>query len=443
MCGIIWGLSKKGKKINKALLRRYRIQKARGSEGFGYVALYKDGLNYVRRETEKEIEKDIMEEDSVSTVFHHRLPTSTINVEETAHPIYVSHDELDYDYYVVHNGVISNADDLKKVHEKLGYEYNTVITEYTQRQYISKTNKRKYYGAEKEVEEVFNDSESLAIEVARNIDGMCKDIDTYGSVAFICVQVDKKTQKPLKVYYGHNDRNPLHIEEDRDFLWVKSVGGKDLETHRVFCYDLQTGKTTDKYQYIGKSYTSNTENKTNTLVHSPYHTNNGVYSNEDDIQMDDEDDYKRQGQMGFLPPSNNSNNDKFNYDYSNDNEYGVVSSDPKVVSLIERTLRLKYIREDHLLALNKYNELIKDGKTTFDEVQDTLREHQNEIDKLTMSLVDIEVDFYSMAKLHDNLDFEKVLETYTKDFDEDEIRELLGVHTNYDKQFVMPDGSIF
>lgn len=443
MCGIIWGLSKRGSRINKALLRKYRKQKARGFEGFGYLAMYNNTISYIRRETESEIEKDLSKEDSNSIMFHHRLPTSTINVEETAHPIYVSHDELDYDYYVVHNGVITNSDDLKKEHEtKYKYVYNTVITEYTQKQYIVKSTKEKYVGVTKEIETVFNDSESLAIEVARNIDGMSREINTVGSVAFICVQCDKKTQKPLKVYYGHNDRNPLHIEEDRDFLWIKSVGGKDLETHKIFCYDLLDGKTISRSQNIGKVVKEQYQyNRNMEVIRSPYSSELDNEDTKEDIQYDD---YPSKERMGF---HTDRTIDFSDYDASHSSNYNdkveLISSDPKIQKLVERTLRLKFIRDDHLLALEKYKDLVKQGKVTLDEISDTLREHEQQVDKLTMSMVDLEVEYYNMSKLHDDVDYQTVVDFTLADFDEDEIKEFLGITTEYSKQLVLPDGTLF
>ena len=149
MCGIVAGFSKKGKRISKSIMKRYLAQKHRGSQGFGYVMYYKDGkggsISVGRSIDEAGIRTQIMNENSSIGLFHHRLPTSTPNVEEATHPIFVSNEELDYDYFVVHNGVIRNADELKKKHEDLGYEYTTVIESEVVTRHTSKRNGAKYY----------------------------------------------------------------------------------------------------------------------------------------------------------------------------------------------------------------------------------------------------------------------------------------------------------
>jgi hypothetical protein len=47
----------------------------------------------------------------------------------------VSNKMLKFDYYVVHNGMISNDEELKKEHEKLGFAYTTKCMEYQSKFY--------------------------------------------------------------------------------------------------------------------------------------------------------------------------------------------------------------------------------------------------------------------------------------------------------------------
>lgn len=231
MCGIVAGFSKKGKRISKSIMKRYEAQKHRGSQGFGYVAFYKDGnggrLSVGRSVDEKGIRTKIMNENSSMIMFHHRLPTSTPNVEEATHPIFVSHEELDYDYFVVHNGVIRNSDELRKKHEALGYVYNTIVETEVVTKYTAKSNGAKYYLDGTKTEK-FNDSESLAIEVARYIDGMTSRIDTVGTVATIAWKVNKETGKLISISYGHNSGNPMTIADNKDYFFLSSVGGTDI-----------------------------------------------------------------------------------------------------------------------------------------------------------------------------------------------------------------------
>jgi glucosamine 6-phosphate synthetase-like amidotransferase/phosphosugar isomerase protein len=146
MCGIIGGISKKNRRIGKKLLEKYEIQKSRGREGFGYCAL-DNGLVRVERFEQEDLFKSKMKhEQSPFVIAHHRFPTSTINVVECTHPIHVSHEELDYDYYVVHNGVLRNEDELKKKHEGYStpYKYTTELVYSSKSSYISKHTQQEY-----------------------------------------------------------------------------------------------------------------------------------------------------------------------------------------------------------------------------------------------------------------------------------------------------------
>lgn len=231
MCGIVAGFSKKGKRISKSVMKRYLDQKHRGSQGFGYVAFYKDGkggkISIGRSTEEPEIRTQIMNEHSSMIMFHHRFPTSTPNVVEATHPIFVSHDELDYDYFVVHNGVIRNATELRTKHEALKYVYNTVIETELVTHHTSKKTGAKYFTAGTKTEK-FNDSEALAIEVARVLDGMSSSIDTVGTVATIAWKINKETGKLVSISYGHNSGNPLTITNNNDAFFLTSVGGTDI-----------------------------------------------------------------------------------------------------------------------------------------------------------------------------------------------------------------------
>lgn len=212
-------------------MKRYVAQQHRGTKGFGYVAFYKEGtggkISIGRAEVEKDIRTQIMNEHSSMIMFHHRLPTSTPNIVEATHPIFVSHEELDYDYFVVHNGVIRNADELRKKHESLGYVYNTVIETEVITHHKARNGGAKYYVSEAKTEK-FNDSESLAIEVARFIDGMTSRIDAIGTVAVVAWKVNKDTGKLTSISYGHNAGNPLTISDNQDHFFISSMGGTEI-----------------------------------------------------------------------------------------------------------------------------------------------------------------------------------------------------------------------
>lgn len=257
MCGIVAGFSKKGKRISKSIMKRYLAQKHRGSQGFGYVAFYKDGkggkISVGRSTEEPEIRTQIMNEHSSMIMFHHRFPTSTPNVVEATHPIYVSHDELDFDYFIVHNGVVRNATELRTKHENLKYVYNTVIETEVVTHHTSKKTGAKYFTGGTKTEK-FNDSEALAIEVARVLDGMTSVIDAVGTIAIIAWKINKETGKLVSISYGHNSGNPLTISDTSDSFFLTSMGGTDLPEDIL--YTLSTdgdslGTTTQREMPIG------------------------------------------------------------------------------------------------------------------------------------------------------------------------------------------------
>jgi hypothetical protein len=208
MCGIGYIKRNDGYSPIRPLLKSYEEQKSRGQQGFGFVAV-KNGfvIGYCRAETEEEIKKKLEDYHGADEIlFHHRFPTSTGNYEETAHPILVSNKMLKYDYYVVHNGVIVNPTSLKAKHEALGFEYNTEVEVITGYRKVRNGKKKERIEVTKRE---FNDSETLAIEIALYAEGKKEEIDAYGSMAFIALQVNKRTKQVENVLFARNI-NPLH-----------------------------------------------------------------------------------------------------------------------------------------------------------------------------------------------------------------------------------------
>lgn len=223
--------------------KRYQSQKTRGTEGFGYVAMNGDKIcKYVRHEDEVDIIKSLENEIADSIMFHHRFPTSTPNIIESAHPIKVSHPELDYDYYGIHNGIITNDEVLKEGHEKLGYVYTTLIKSYFTTQ----------GGTDYTYPDKWNDSEALVIELARYIEGKTKKIFVEGSIAVVVLQVDKETGRVVAMYYGRNEGNPLKIERTKNFFTLTSEGnGIEIPADILFRYDYHTEDITTDVVKIG------------------------------------------------------------------------------------------------------------------------------------------------------------------------------------------------
>lgn len=310
MCGIIM-VKRIGEKANKMVLNRYEVQKARGSEGFGFVSM-QDGkiVDIVRRQNESEIKLDLMSEVSDTILFHHRYPTSTINLPELAHPIHVKNVLLKNEYYVVHNGVITNDDELKTKHEKMGFVYTTNVSEYTT--YSVNGN---VYNSDESVES-FNDSESLAIELALYFEGIVTEIGTKGNVAFIALEVDKKGNV-LNTHYGRNEGNPLVLEKTKDFWAIKSEGtGVSIEADKIYSINSK-GVLTENNVAIGKL---------------TYYASTGFAKNDYKYSISDDDYYDK------LPlPYGKKETLGVSDDY---NEYSIVSDE-----IEELELEIEYARE--------------------------------------------------------------------------------------------------
>lgn len=204
MCGIILAINthkkEKSKPVNNFIINQYEDQYSRGKEGFGIIRLTPDNFEIDRATEPYKFLINLYQKESAMMIVHHRTPTSTVNKISQTHPILVSNKYLEHDYLVIHNGVIYNAEENKKEHEKLGFKYQTELKKQEESEYS-------YYR-----NHTFNDSESLAVEMSLFIENKIKEIRTRGSMAFIALQIERKTQKPLQVFFGRKD-NPLNMYE--------------------------------------------------------------------------------------------------------------------------------------------------------------------------------------------------------------------------------------
>lgn len=236
MCGLILVISKKKKHTGQRVYDLFNRQRTRGVQGFGYLAINGGKITGVHRSrTEAEIKALLMKDKSDTIMFHHRFPTSTKNVIGATHPIFVSHDELEFDYYIAHNGVISNAHALKREHDEMGYKYTTEFFEKTYANFPH-TGKQELITS---TISVFNDSESLAIELARFIEKKSTCVSTAGSAAFWGVSVRKGTNEVVDVFFGKNYGRDLKFFENAKWYVVSSETGEDIEDMKLwkFPYD--------------------------------------------------------------------------------------------------------------------------------------------------------------------------------------------------------------
>lgn len=236
MCGILYIKRLDNKPAQKQLLKRYSKQKHRGDEGFGYIAVKQSGnvSKLERFQFEHEMRAKLTDAKYQHILMHHRYPTSTPNLPEACHPIKVSHPELKFDYYVTHNGVLSNSEDLKPKHETLGYKYSTEI--YTQ--YKARTGMVYHDSA------VFNDSEAFAIEFARTLEGKQKKVNAKGTIAYIVLQVTKEGHAEA-LYYGTNGGNPLTLQKTKEYVCIASEGGQAINDDVCYRLDLATQESVE------------------------------------------------------------------------------------------------------------------------------------------------------------------------------------------------------
>lgn len=246
MCGLIFVKRLDARKANKMTAKRYRRQKSRGQEGFGFIAIENGKIaEYKRTQTEKEILDSLELQTASEILFHHRFPTSTPNFANSAHPIKVSHPTLKYDYYLIHNGIIFGDDELKEQHEALGFIYNTKVE-------CTWTSQGNTVFSEVK----WNDSEALAIELARNLDIGGEGIDVEGSIAFICLQVHKETKQVVKLFFGHNSGSPLLLDKSKkQFITLTSEGhGETVKVDQLYSLDYATNKISHRDYKIGQEY---------------------------------------------------------------------------------------------------------------------------------------------------------------------------------------------
>lgn len=246
MCGIVYTEMKIERGAGRKTWKKYKQQAHRGKEGYGAVTIDGNVFRDVYRSEDEEGIKSIREDNATCILFHHRFPTSTPNLEDCTHPIYVSNKTLEYDYYVVHNGVISNASILRSRFEAIGFEYTTVVQNY----YKTKNEIVRADRVEK-----FNDSESLAIDLAIAIEENDTKIQSEGSIAFVALQICKDSGIVNKVYFGHNDRSPLILSDTNECRIISSEGGgKSLATNMLFSMDIGGGLIDNRALQIGTTY---------------------------------------------------------------------------------------------------------------------------------------------------------------------------------------------
>jgi predicted glutamine amidotransferase len=233
MCGLVYGHSLDKRPVNNYILEQYKKQRSRGTEGFG---VFDGQFNHlIHHPSEKGIKRWLKRYQSNILMFHHRNPTSTINVRRACHPFSTGDYFGDNEYILIHNGYIWNADDRFVDHQEMGIQYKSLLQDLT-----------------------FNDSESLLWDFALYMEGKIDKIESGGAIAFICVKlVDGEL---TNLYFGRNS-NPLHMDNTSKGLFLASEGkGKMIDAYTLYDYtyadnmysltDLELGSRPIK-QYSG------------------------------------------------------------------------------------------------------------------------------------------------------------------------------------------------
>lgn len=232
MCGIAYKHNFNGSPVNNDIMQQFDLQRHRGTEGFGLF----DGqeMNMVHAAKEDRILRWLVRYDSNLILFHHRNPTSTINVKKAAHP-FTTHNKFgDNQYILVHNGHINNSKVLYEEHKKQGIKYQSKLKDGT-----------------------FNDSESLLWDFANVMEGNKDDLDVRGQIAFICLKLVKG--KLDKMYFARNV-SPLNLKRTNNGISLSSEGeGEPIDPHTLYTYNYKANRLTDKHfsipQYDNYGYT--------------------------------------------------------------------------------------------------------------------------------------------------------------------------------------------
>lgn len=212
MCGIIYVETDDPKKTRQLVELQFQAQITRGQSGFGILECTSGTLN--KYLTTDEFLANLAKTNDKRILAHHRIPTSTKNTLESAHPFKVTCAKKEM--FIVHNGIISNPDE---VLDKLGVKKETLAS----------------YSKDKR----YNDSEAWALDFISLIEN--KKSTPYSCGGIASVGVDVKNQA---LYFYHNSNNPLDVYAKEDILIIASeaIGGIGLEKDTLFKYEFEKKK---------------------------------------------------------------------------------------------------------------------------------------------------------------------------------------------------------
>lgn len=236
-----------GNSVNELIWKQFNAQISRGVDGFGTFNGEKIFKTPKLRKMRSYLRKD--QNDSDFLMFHHRFPTSTVNVTRAAHPFSTGDffdkparkkngkqmDAMKVQYVLVHNGGISNPQELKAEHEKLGIKYSSTLDNGT-----------------------FNDSEALLWDFALTMENRQKELKAYGGIAFVAVKLVNGEIESM--FWGRNAGRPLKVHKTGKGILISSEGmGQETEVSRLYTYSWSKHRIKVKdftiRQYLPYTYT--------------------------------------------------------------------------------------------------------------------------------------------------------------------------------------------
>lgn len=202
-------------------MEQFEKQRSRGTEGFGVF----NGTHLVKAAMEKRIKRWLKKpaNDSDMLLFHHRYPTSTINVRKASHPFSTGDYFGDTQYVLIHNGGVWNADDLFEKHQELGIDYTSFLNDLT-----------------------FNDSEALLWDFALTMEGKQDKLTAYGGIAFVAIKMTGGVVD--KLYFAKNYSKPLNLKREKLGIMISSEGpGEAIKDDQLYTYNYKLNRLTTRY----------------------------------------------------------------------------------------------------------------------------------------------------------------------------------------------------
>ncbi len=224
MCGLVYFNSTSGNPVNRKVLRAYKKQRNRGTQGFGFYIPSTNRL--VHNPAEDRIKSLLtMPQNLASEVmFHHRMPTSTANVRNACHPFSTKAYFGSTDFVMIHNGYLFNEHELKANHKALGIDYVSV-----------------------QPDGRFNDSEALLWDLALTLTGKQTAPKATGAIAF--VMIERRNGKPYALHFGRNS-SPLRLmlgPDGQTPISLTSEGyGRSIDAQTLYTYVYELGTLTKK-----------------------------------------------------------------------------------------------------------------------------------------------------------------------------------------------------